>query len=37
MFETTKETAFRDLEKLIKLSILKKKGEKKGTYYSLDV
>ena len=29
MFEITEKTAFRDLEKLIKLKILKKEGEKK--------
>ena len=37
MFEITEKTAFRDLEKLIKLKILKKEGEKKGTYYKLNV
>ncbi len=37
MFEVTEKTAFRDLEKLIKLNILKKEGEKKGTYYKLNV
>jgi ATP-dependent DNA helicase RecG len=37
MFEITEKTAFRDLEKLIKLNFLKKEGEKKGTYYKLNV
>lgn len=37
LFEITEKTAFRDLEKLIKLDILKKEGEKKGTYYKLNV
>ena len=30
-------TAFRDFEKLVELKILKKEGEKKGTYYTLNV
>ena len=35
--ETSEKTAFRDLEKLIELGVFKREGEKKGTFYSLNV
>ena len=37
MFEVSEKTAFRDFEKLVELKILKKEGEKKGTFYILNV
>ena len=37
MFGISDKTAFRDFEKLVELKILKKEGEKKGTYYTLNV
>ncbi|WP_340110975.1 ATP-binding protein [Maribellus mangrovi] len=37
MFEVSEKTAFRDFEKLVELKILKKEGEKKGTFYTLNV
>ena len=37
MFDITEKTAFRDFEKLIKLHLLRKEGEKKGTIYLLNV
>ena len=37
MFNLTEKTAFRDFEKLIELGIFKKEGERKGTFYTLDV
>ena len=36
MFNLTEKTAFRDFEKLVELKILRKEGEKKGTYYTLN-
>lgn len=37
MFDITEKTAFRDLEKLLMLNLLKKEGAKKGTVYLLKV
>ncbi len=37
MFDITEKTAFRDFEKLTKLNLLRKEGEKKGTIYLLNV
>ena len=37
MFDITEKTAFRDFEKLTKLNLLRKEGEKKGTIYILNV
>jgi len=37
MFDISEKTAYRDFEKLIKLKLLRKEGEKKGTIYLLNV
>ena len=37
MYDITEKTAFRDFEKLTKLNLLRKEGEKKGTVYVLNV
>ncbi len=37
MFEVSEKTAFRDFEKLVELKLFKKEGEKKGTFYTLNV
>jgi len=37
MFEITEKTAYRDFEKLVNLNLLRKKGERKGTIYVLNV
>ena len=37
MFDLTEKTAFRDFEKLLKLRIFMRKGEKKGTVYLLNI
>ena len=37
MYDITEKTAFRDFEKLTKLNLLRKEGEKKGTIYLLNV
>ena len=37
MYDITEKTAFRDFEKLTKLNLLRKEGEKKGTIYILNV
>lgn len=37
MFEISEKTAYRDFEKLVELKLLKKEGEKKGTFYTLNV
>jgi len=37
LFNVSEKTAYRDLEQLIKLGILQKKGKKKGTIYMLKV
>jgi ATP-dependent DNA helicase RecG len=37
LFDVSEKTAFRDLEKLVQLNILRKEGEKKGTIYQLNV
>ena len=37
MFNLTEKTAFRDFEKLMELGLFKKEGERRGTFYTLDV
>jgi ATP-dependent DNA helicase RecG len=37
IFDISEKTALRDFEKLVELKILKKEGEKKGTFYNLNV
>jgi len=37
LFKVSEKTAFRDLEKIVQLNIIKKIGEKKETFYELNV